>query len=208
MARVSNRVRDRQARQGKSNRAAGVLGENVLVLNSGYMPINTTKVRKAIQLVRAHKAEVVQETDTIVNSATDMFAVPSVIRLKRFVNVPDPTAVWSPGALFMRDHYQCQYCGKQLDPHAPHNSPLRPTVDHIMPKHLFKDKSKASTWTNTCTACTDCNRRKGGMHPKSMKEAGMKFYDPNFEPKRPRGDFLRRTVDDNPAWREWYKLDK
>lgn len=206
----STKARDRRLRQEKSAKRLPV--GKVLVLNAGFTPLNMAAADRAMYLVRTHKAEPVTDANGVtptlgtVHTASADIDIPAVIRLTKFVKVPDPFAVWSAKGVFERDGYVCQYCGKQLDPHAPHNSPLRATVDHIVPKRLFTDKSKASTWTNTCTACTDCNRRKGGIHPKSMHEAGMKFYDPNFEPKRPRGDFLRRMDVANPVQREWIKL--
>lgn len=204
MPKVSNKARDRQKRQAKIARAENA-GRKVLVLNNAYQPIAQTVGARAIYLVQAGKAEAISTGDASLNSAGAEWQIPSVIRLKRYVAVPDPQAVWGNEAVLRRDKYICQYCGKQLDPHARRNSELMPTVDHIIPKHTFPNKSLASTWGNTCCACPSCNRRKGG---KSMKEAGMRFFNPNFEPKRPRADFVRLTDDTNEDWKAWIKVPK
>jgi 5-methylcytosine-specific restriction endonuclease McrA len=54
-------------------------------------------------------------------------------------------------AIFHRDGYRCVYCGRVFDPR--HLS-----VDHVEPRVKRGDHSAG----NLVTACTACNRQKGG----------------------------------------------
>ena len=60
----------------------------VLVLNASYEPLNVTSVRRAHVLVFKGKAEVLEELDQPLRSASDTFQWPHVIRLVQYVRVP------------------------------------------------------------------------------------------------------------------------
>src|SRR5256885_13676523 len=65
----------------------GVL-QQVLVLNASYEPLNVTTVRRAHVLVFKGKAEVIEELDQALRSATTTFPWPHVIRLVQYGPVP------------------------------------------------------------------------------------------------------------------------
>ena len=44
--------------------------------------------------------------------------MPSVLRLRYYVNVPRRGVGWSRRGVLTRDHYTCQYCGKRLAAHT------------------------------------------------------------------------------------------
>jgi len=71
--------------------------------------------------------------------------------------------------VFNRDHYSCQYCGKET---------RQLTLDHMIPRC----RGGPHTWENLVSACVSCNRRKAG---KTLAEAGMKLLHP---PTTPRGN--------------------
>jgi 5-methylcytosine-specific restriction endonuclease McrA len=130
----------------------------VLVLNASYEPLNVCSVRRAHVLVFKGKAEVLEEHETPLHSATDTFARPHVIRLVQYVRVPRAAQrKISRRALFARDEWSCVYCG---------TSGGRLTLDHVVPRSRGGD----SVWENVVTACAPCNLRKGDRLP---EEASM-----------------------------------
>src|ERR1044072_1601041 len=101
--------------RGSASRGGGTFQgmQQVLVLNASYEPLNVTSVRRAYVLVFKGKAEVVEELDEPLRSATDTFAWPHVIRLLTYVRVPRIIQrKISRRALFARDNWRCVYCGE------------------------------------------------------------------------------------------------
>ena len=156
MARRSSLDRSRSAT------LRGALGQ-VLVLNASYEPLNVCSVRRAHVLVFKGKAEVLEEHEMPLHSATDTFARPHVIRLVQYVRVPRAAQrKISRRALFARDEWSCVYCG---------TSGGRLTLDHVVPRSRGGD----SVWENVVTACAPCNLRKGDRLP---EEASMTMRAP------------------------------
>ena len=86
--------------------------QQVLVLNASYEPLNVCSLRRAHVLVYKGKAEVVEELDRPLRSATDTYRWPHVIRLVHYVRVPRMVQrKISRRALFARDGWRCVYCG-------------------------------------------------------------------------------------------------
>ena len=86
--------------------------QQVLVLNASYEPLNVTTVRRAHVLVFKGKAEVIEELDSPLHSASSTFPWPHVIRLVTYVRVPRAVQrKISRRALFARDGWRCVYCG-------------------------------------------------------------------------------------------------
>lgn len=141
----------------------------VLVLNQSYEPLNLCRVRRAIMLVFYGKAEVMENSRGELHSVTQVFQVPSVVRLVYMVKRPRYQRKLTKFEVFNRDNYTCQYCGRQTK---------ELTLDHIVPRWLGGEH----TWGNVVSACKLCNRRKGGRTP---EEAGIKLL---HEPRSPRND--------------------
>ena len=130
---------------------------NVLVLNASYEPLNVTTVRRAHVLVFKGKAEVIEELDRPLRSATGAYAWPHVIRLVRYVHVPRAVQrKISRRALFARDGWRCVYCG---------TSGGRLTLDHVVPR----SRGGESVWENVVTSCAPCNLRKGDRLPQEVR---------------------------------------
>ena len=68
--------------------------------------------------------------------------------------------------VFLRDKFECQYCG----------SPDDLTFDHLVPRRF----GGQTTWENIVTACSPCNLRKGGKMP---RESGMRPHQMPFQPR-------------------------
>jgi 5-methylcytosine-specific restriction endonuclease McrA len=142
------------------------VNHSVLVLNQNYEPLNVCNVRRALVLVIDGKAEVLEEHNRMVVSASRRFAMPSVIRLVYMIRRPRPRVKLTRREVFIRDNYTCQYCGRQ-------SGDL--TIDHIVPR----SRGGPHTWENLVSACKTCNHRKGG---KSLGEARMVLRSVPLEP--------------------------
>jgi 5-methylcytosine-specific restriction endonuclease McrA len=170
----------------------------VLVLNASYEPLHIVDYRRAVSLLVGNKVEIVEPGNgKVIASATLRIAIPSVIKLRRYVNAPRRHATWSRHNVLVRDHYTCQYCGARL-------TEREATIDHVVPQWKCKATGQpANTWTNTVTACKACQSRKGG---RALHDAGMRFNDPTFEPRRPRTHYLVLSSDIVPEWRQYIEI--
>jgi 5-methylcytosine-specific restriction endonuclease McrA len=135
--------------------------QQVLVLNASYEPLNVTTVRRAHVLVFKGKAEVIEELQQQLRSATDTYPWPHVIRLVAYVRVPRAVQrKISRRALFARDGWRCAYCGTTAG---------RLTLDHVVPR----SRGGESVWENVVTACAPCNHKKGN---RLLEEASMELH--------------------------------
>jgi 5-methylcytosine-specific restriction endonuclease McrA len=141
--------------------------KQVLVLNASYEPLNVTTLRRAHVLVFKGKAEVIEELDRPLRSATTTFRWPHVIRLVQYVRVPRAIQrKISRRALFARDGWRCVYCGTTSG---------RLTLDHVVPRSRGGD----SVWENVVTSCATCNHKKGN---RLLHEVHMELRSPPRAP--------------------------
>ncbi len=172
----------------------------VLLLNgSTWEPLSIINVPRAINLLLAGKAIVVEESGKFLRTVRTKFQIPSVIALRRYINVPHRKAQWSRRAVLMRDNYICIYCSRKPGDFLQGKvlSKADMTIDHIVPR----SRGGKDVWTNTACACYVCNRRKGGRLP---GEAGMKL---RWEPRRPRTNYLVIEIGNGPdAWKKYVEI--
>lgn len=133
--------------------------KEVLVLSSGYVPLEIISNRDAICLLYQNKAYTVIEGERIMRSPSITMKVPSVVALLEHKVIPQRKALFSKLNVIYRDDQTCQYCGKQY----PVNEL---TVDHIIPRSRWKQIKKTnkhnwSSWENCVCACKYCNNAKG-----------------------------------------------
>ena len=127
--------------------------QQVLVLNASYEPLNVCSLRRAHVLVYKGKAEVIEELDRPLRSATSTYRWPHVIRLVQYVRVPRIVQrKISRRALFARVGWRCVYCG---------TAGGRLTLDHVIPR----SRGGESSWENVVTSCAPCNLRKADRLP-------------------------------------------
>ncbi|CAG0928633.1 hypothetical protein TFLX_00979 [Thermoflexales bacterium] len=171
---------------------------NVLLLNASFEPLAVVKLSRAIGLLMDGKVEMVEAMPgRELRSAHFRQPMPSVLRLRYYVNVPRRGIGWSRRGVLARDHHTCQYCGRKLHPHEE-------TVDHVTPQWQCRaQKIPPSTWGNTVACCPKCQQRKGG---RSMHEAGMRFFNPNYEPKTPRTNYLIMSSDIRQEWKRYIRI--
>ena len=137
------------------------------MLNASYEPLNVCSLRRAYVLVFKGKAEVVEELEQPLRSATNTYPWPHVIRLVTYVRVPRAVQrKISRRALFARDGWRCVYCGDRSG---------RLTLDHVIPR----SRGGGSVWENVVTSCAPCNLRKGN---RLLEEAQMTLSSPPSQP--------------------------
>ncbi len=141
----------------------------VLVLNQSYEPLNICRARRAVVLIFQGKAEMLENGTGFVHSASQEFSIPSVIRLDYMIKRPRHERKLTRLEIFHRDHYTCQYCGKET---------RQLTLDHVVPRY----RGGRHIWENVVSACVNCNRRKAG---KSPQEARMRL---TRHPSPPQGN--------------------
>jgi 5-methylcytosine-specific restriction endonuclease McrA len=140
--------------------------KSVLVLNQDYTPLTICSVQRAFLLVFMKKAELLNSVKGLhLRSISKSYPFPSVILIKRYINIPYKGVVLSRHNIFKRDSHKCQYCGtgKEL------------TIDHVIPR----SKGGKTSWTNLVTACKKCNTHKGDY---SIEKAGLKLQNMPVKP--------------------------
>ncbi len=145
-------------------------------------------VRRALVLALKGKAEVVHSNGQIFHSEKLTMAAPSVVRLTYFVKVPyRARASLSRRAVFVRDNFECQYCGRSAE-----------NVDHVIPR----SRGGLHTWDNVVAACRPCNARKENRAP---ADVGMHL---RHTPKAPHESvWIVVAVDRvDPLWEQYLRL--
>jgi len=159
----------------------------VLVLNQNFEPLNVCNVRRALVLLGRDKAETIENGRGYLHSASDIFEIPSVIRLAYLIRRPRPQGRLTRRDIFLRDQFTCQYCGSQ-------SKDL--TLDHVLPRH----RGGTHEWDNVVAACKHCNHKKAGHTP---EEAHMYLrrepYQPTYSYFRTFYHYLER----NEGWRKF-----
>lgn len=143
----------------------------VLVLNAdfrplSYYPLSIWSWQDAIKAIFLEKVQIISQYGETIRSPNFEMQIPSVICLKEYVK-QDRNLAFTRFNLFLRDGFECVYCGSKKDL----------TFDHVIPR----SQGGKTTWENIVTACSKCNAKKGGRTPKEAKmELAFKPYRPNI----------------------------
>jgi len=166
---------------------------HVLLLNATYEPLRVIPIRRAVGLIIRGAVEGVEGVAARLRTPSTVFEVPSVLRLRHYVHVPQRGAVWSRRAVLTRDRYTCIYCGARIGDRHRGRILTRSdfTIDHLIPR----SRGGGNTWGNTACACRWCNVRKDNRTP---HEAGMRL---RWEPKTPRVNYLVVSGEMPAEWR-------
>jgi len=146
-----------------------------LVLNADYRPLSYYPLslwswQDAIKAVFLERVTILEEYDRVVRSARFQMRLPSVVSLKTYIK-PARNPAFTRFNVFLRDQFECQYCGDSDEL----------TFDHLVPR----SKGGRTTWENVVTACSPCNLAKGGMLP-----AHARMF-PRHPPRQPTVTELR-----------------
>lgn len=183
-----------------------LLNSKVLVLNKFFMALHVVTVRRAFILLCKESAEVVSidndkfnfydlnswrnvslsklngsgkiKNGNWIKTFSSAIEVPEIIRLSVYDKLPQNIVKFNKKNIFERDKNTCQYCGMEF--------PLSElSLEHILPK----SRGGKNEWTNIVSACTSCNKLKGGRTP---IEAGLKLIR---KPVRPKYNFVLHLKD-------------
>ncbi|HSG95346.1 MAG TPA: HNH endonuclease [Afifellaceae bacterium] len=140
-----------------------------LVLNADYRPLSYYPLslwswQDAIKAVFLERVNIVSEYDFAVHSPRIEMRLPSVVCLKTYVR-PARNPAFTRFNVFLRDRFECQYCG----------SPDDLTFDHLVPR----SRGGHTTWDNVISACASCNLKKSD---KSLRQARMQPRQMPYEP--------------------------
>jgi len=163
------------------------MNEPVLVLNGNYEPINVCNTKRAMGLILAGKATVLENGRGFIRTVSRTYERPSVIRLVYVVRRPRSRVRLCKREILRRDGYCCQYCGRATN---------QLTIDHIVPRY----SGGSHSWENLVTACPQCNRRKGG---RTLAQVRMKLSRPPFEPRATAQYLFGRYTAGNGMWAKY-----
>ncbi|HNT76476.1 MAG TPA: HNH endonuclease [Anaerolineae bacterium] len=171
---------------------------SVLLLNMSYEPLGVITHKRALSLMMRGRVEAACEEALELKAASHILYIPKVIRLRRYINVPHRSIIWSRKAVLRRDKYTCAYCGVQVGDYRQGRIVDRTdfSVDHVIPV----SKGGKNTWGNTVCACAACNQRKADRTP---HEANMKLL---WEPKTPRVTYLVASGEIPAAWKTYLEV--
>lgn len=156
-----------------------------LVLNATYEPLCVVSVRRAAVLLLSQKAETVTPGDGFLHSERRTIAMPSVVRLNRYVKVNRRRRVaLNRRSIFARDGWKCVYCGGSAE-----------TIDHVMPR----SRGGGHMWENVVAACARCNHLK---NDRTLSELGWRLAVQPSVPKNPLLRVLGHGAPD-PRWAVW-----
>ena len=191
-----------------------LLNQQVLVLNRLWQAVNVCSVRRALTLLFAGHAEVVQNDSQGsfhtfsfkqwrdlseqqphaegIRSVSLRICIPRVILLALFDRMPKKEVKFTRHNIFERDKDTCQYCGRQFD-----RKELN--LDHVIPR----DHGGPTNWENIVCSCVKCNTRKANRTPHG---AGMRLIQ---RPKRPKWrPFVQINVQNgyHQSWRHFIDI--
>ena len=186
-------------------------GQPVLVLNRVWQAVNIVGIKRAFSLLLQEHAQAIHSDSgrfdimsgeewitfslenppepgaTCIRTVKMALRVPLVLILKEYDKLPAQEVKFHRRAVFERDKYVCQYCGKEFrEPDL--------NLDHVIPR----DYGGKTTWENIVTSCIRCNSRKANRLP---HEANMHLVK---KPERPRWRPFVSTIPDrnlNEAWK-------
>jgi len=164
----------------------------VLLLNSSEEVINVISWKRAVLLIFGGKAEVpcgYQDYHRI-STVKGYYDLPKALVLKSYVKLPRTNANLSRKNVFLRDKYECQYCGSYL----PEDDR---TIDHILPL----SRGGKHEWLNVTSSCSYCNSKKADKTP---EEANMTLLS---KPYRPQKQDLSASLERKyfESWKKWLK---
>jgi len=127
-----------------------------VVLNGDYTFLNTVGWQRAICLMLKGKTEVLKYTDRVIRCVDGSeIRIPLVMKLIKVIRMIYKNKVpFTKKNIFVRDGFQCQYCGD--------NDQL--TIDHIIPT----SRGGKNTFENCVAACRPCNNKKGNRTPNEI----------------------------------------
>ena len=169
------------------------LSARVLILNRLWQAIHIVEAKRALCLLFTGHARVLcpsedtwqvwpadewvslshtqpaNQNDLYLHTISHAIRVPKILLLNEYGELPLKEVHLNRQAIFERDGYRCQYCGKLCKGHELN-------LDHVMPK----ERGGALSWQNIVSSCLPCNTRKANRTP---REAAMRLLKKPRQPK-------------------------
>jgi 5-methylcytosine-specific restriction endonuclease McrA len=156
--------------------------KSTLVLNASFEPHDVSTPRRALELVLAGKAEMIEVAEGALHSVHLEFPVPAVVKLHRYIKVPRRSVKITRRAVLARDGYRCAYCPAVAD-----------TIDHVIPRSR---PGGSHSWENVVASCKRCNNKKGD---RLLADLGWELRVTPYAPAGAGGRLLRAGHVD-PLW--------
>lgn len=130
-----------------------------LLLNASYEPHEVISVREAVIKSMMGHADVVEYSDNVFRSPSTTVVVPSVLRLRRYVVIPEKrrSIPLTTRNVLQRDEFVCAYCKAHLTRQTG-------TIDHVVPR----SRGGLHKWENVTASCFGCNQTKGNRTPEQV----------------------------------------
>lgn len=189
-----------------------VLNRKVMVLNKVWFPVRIVSVKRALKLIFAERAFVLDHKNSFspcdwdkwvkmpvdgdqyyITTTRDPVRVPEVIVLCHYDKMHDRTVRLTKRNIFLRDGSVCQYTGKRV-------KSSNADIDHIIPR----SRGGKNSWDNMVVCSKEINRKKGDRTP---SEAGLKLIK---KPSKPSGMKLLLNPDMEilDSWKYFLKDNK
>lgn len=126
-----------------------------MVLNQDYQLLNVASWMDALCLVLEDKATPIAYYDDVVRSSYETFQLPAVMVMNYYIHSKKKNKIFSAASkrnVFVRDGFQCQYCGIPVTMNTG-------TLDHVIPTC----RGGPNTISNVVCSCKACNNRKDNM---------------------------------------------
>lgn len=164
------------------------MSKKILLLNSNFEVLSFVCERKALKLFVKGKVDVLSTwPDIEIHYGSGHMSFPATLKLKYYVKKAYTQLAFSRKAVFKRDRFTCQYCGKLL-------KSGQMTVDHIIPKSL----GGASSFNNCVASCYPCNSKKGS---KTLDQVEMKLL---IKPVVPSG--YMHYISESDSWHDYWNI--
>ncbi len=159
-----------------------------LLLNASYEPLHVVSTRRALGLILAGKADLVEAGDGEWRSASHTFPVPLVLRLRYMVRIPFTARVpLNRKTLKVRDDGKCQVASCRAS---------GTTIDHVVPRSRGGDHS----WTNVVLMCSDHNLQKAD---RLLSELGWRLKAVPRAPRQHQLVLATSNTKPDPAWQPY-----
>lgn len=163
---------------------ASVANLRTLVLNADLQPLSWAPLSiwnwqdAFVAVIQERVMQIKTYDGIVVRSASQTFEVPSVVALKSYRR--RKKVAFTRYHLFLRDEFNCQYCGQNFHPKDL-------TFDHVIPR----SRGGLAAWDNIVACCNADNLRKGNLTP---AQAGMRLKRQPFEPSPYQLDTIGRRI--------------
>jgi 5-methylcytosine-specific restriction endonuclease McrA len=187
------------------------LDEPVMVLNKMWNAIRIVPAVRALTLLFADKASVVDgedytiyswddwvaletgEGDKYITTSSSNIKIPKVIVLSKFDKLPKKGMKLTKRNIFIRDDFTCQYTGKKV-------TTKDGDIDHVKPK----SKGGKTSWNNSVLCSKTVNRKKADRTP---EEAGLRLLRLPSKPS-PQVIYLDPRMIVDPYWEKFISKKK